>query len=741
MSTYNLTINAAALNLGATSFAELVFRRATVTDTYTIVPEFKSRVLMTDGMASIRLPPTTPGSVYECLIYGELRQKLRVFFVMPEADALLHELDLWTAWPNADSQGGGRAKWGLITGTLSDQSDLQTALNGKANTAHTHTIGQVDGLQTALDGKSNAGHGHSMSDVAGLNSTVSDLQAADAALANDILGRIANTEKGAANGVTPLDAGSKVPAAYLPSFVDDVLEYADLAAFPVSGETGKIYTALDTNKVYRWSGTVYVEISASPGSTDAVPEGVTNKYFTESRVLNAVLTGISFASNTAITAADTVLAAFGKLQAQVNDRLSNLSTPSATGIALSMAKSGTLGQIRALIAGQDIDVSATGADGVTISTVGRTLRYWAESLGIYGANAYRLFKPVRQVADGDLRVSSMLGGLRSSDGATDYGVSFGNPDYADHTGTLGAGSLDLQVRKSAAANLPSGTACVAIGQDNKVTGSRNVAISAINGATTVSGNDNYYMGPIIGNAVTGGDMNYSYGGTRIVGGFNKVIGGNDIGGGFYGTITGNHNMVMTGHSTVTGDGNVVIAPSATHTASNGLVLSSCPVFYGQSLRPRNMVAVSVRSSDLRVNDSPGAQVVELYLGSMSGFNYDGSWNTLTSNGLAAGSTNVYVAGYDFFFTAYVTVFAPGYPNDPAGMFKFDGCVRNVSATPALIVNKTTLYNPDATKGDAQIVWSSGKLLIQVSATSGTGAQKVNGSAFLQCIEPGPAGGY
>lgn len=85
----------------------------------------------------------------------------------------------------------------------------------------------------------------------------------------------------------------------------------------------------------------------------------------------------------------------------------------------------------------------------------------------------------------------MLGGLRSSDGATDYGVSFGNPDYADHTGTLGAGSLDLQVRKSAAANLPSGTACVAIGQDNKVTGSRNVAVSAINGATTVSGNDNY----------------------------------------------------------------------------------------------------------------------------------------------------------------------------------------------------------------------------------------------------------
>ncbi len=54
-----------------------------------------------------------------------------------------------------------------------------------------------------------------------------------------------------------------VPAAQLPSYVDDVLEYANLAGFPQSGETGKIYVALDTNLTYRWSGTAYVEISKS----------------------------------------------------------------------------------------------------------------------------------------------------------------------------------------------------------------------------------------------------------------------------------------------------------------------------------------------------------------------------------------------------------------------------------------------------------------------------------------------
>lgn len=68
---------------------------------------------------------------------------------------------------------------------------------------------------------------------------------------------------GAANGVAELDGTGKVPSSQLPSYVDDVEEYANLAAFPVTGESGKIYIALDTNLTYRWGGTTYVEISPS----------------------------------------------------------------------------------------------------------------------------------------------------------------------------------------------------------------------------------------------------------------------------------------------------------------------------------------------------------------------------------------------------------------------------------------------------------------------------------------------
>jgi len=55
----------------------------------------------------------------------------------------------------------------------------------------------------------------------------------------------------------------KVPAAQLPSYVDDVLEFANLAAFPATGESDKIYIAVDTNLTYRWSGTQYVVIASS----------------------------------------------------------------------------------------------------------------------------------------------------------------------------------------------------------------------------------------------------------------------------------------------------------------------------------------------------------------------------------------------------------------------------------------------------------------------------------------------
>lgn len=91
------------------------------------------------------------------------------------------------------------------------------------------------------------------------------------------------TNKGAANGYAGLDSSGKIPSAQLPGFVDDVLEFPNLGSFPGAGETGKLYIAMDTGRIYRWSGSAYVWISPSPGSTDDVPEGLVNQYFTNAR--------------------------------------------------------------------------------------------------------------------------------------------------------------------------------------------------------------------------------------------------------------------------------------------------------------------------------------------------------------------------------------------------------------------------------------------------------------------------
>lgn len=91
----------------------------------------------------------------------------------------------------------------------------------------------------------------------------------------DDVGRI----RAAISGLDGLKADlvdGKVPSSQLPSYVDDVLEFDDLAAFPATGESGKIYIALDTDKTYRWSGSTYAVISdyTLPAATASTKGGI-----------------------------------------------------------------------------------------------------------------------------------------------------------------------------------------------------------------------------------------------------------------------------------------------------------------------------------------------------------------------------------------------------------------------------------------------------------------------------------
>lgn len=64
--------------------------------------------------------------------------------------------------------------------------------------------------------------------------------------------------------------GGLIPAHQLPSYVDDVIEGElvsdtefDVEGFIIVPERGKIYVDITTNLSYRWSGSIYIEISKS----------------------------------------------------------------------------------------------------------------------------------------------------------------------------------------------------------------------------------------------------------------------------------------------------------------------------------------------------------------------------------------------------------------------------------------------------------------------------------------------
>lgn len=95
-----------------------------------------------------------------------------------------------------------------------------------------------------------------------------------------------------------------IKSTLLPSYVDDVLEYTSRSNFPSTGQAGKIYVALDTNKTYRWGGSTYVVISetiaigttagtaydgaAGKALADAVA-GIPNHYYNKTEIDDILL--------------------------------------------------------------------------------------------------------------------------------------------------------------------------------------------------------------------------------------------------------------------------------------------------------------------------------------------------------------------------------------------------------------------------------------------------------------------
>ena len=139
----------------------------------------------------------------------------------------------------------------------------QTALNGKVSTTR-----KVNGHALSADvtvSKSDVGLGN-------VDNTADTDKPVSTATQTALNAKMNSSARGAVNGVASLDENGKVPAAQLPSYVDDVIEgyyhegsfYTDTNhATTITGESGKIYIDLTSGgarQVYRWSGTGYAAI-------------------------------------------------------------------------------------------------------------------------------------------------------------------------------------------------------------------------------------------------------------------------------------------------------------------------------------------------------------------------------------------------------------------------------------------------------------------------------------------------
>lgn len=183
---------------------------------------------------------------------------------------------------------------------------------------------------------------------------------------NALLLKESLSNKGVPSGYASLDGAGHVPASELPSYVDDVVEYADFASLPVTGETGKIYVTLDTNLTYRWSGSIYVELT----DTTAVWGNVSGLLSNQTDLNNELAAINSKAETLNVTAhgVDTTSHTDPLIEINVDTTLFDVKafTYYINGVKYQYA--GVTGQSAGFVSGDDFLILGVNASGLVLNT-------------------------------------------------------------------------------------------------------------------------------------------------------------------------------------------------------------------------------------------------------------------------------------------------------------------------------------------------------------------------------------
>lgn len=254
------------------------------------------------------------------------------------------------------------------------------------------------------------------------------------------------------NGLPQLDNTKLIRSQYLPSYIDDIIEFDSILDFPVEGDLDKIYVDSNSQLAYRYQGTTYYPLGKG-GSSDDLVEGATNLFYTQARKADLVhsVNGLKGAVTTATVAqgakADTAV--------QPNQ----LATIATTGSYSNLNNvPGYVNQLGLLSMAPNKVLETNSSNNLVLTD--KIVRYVVQ--GYTNTTPYTNGLVTVRVDPTTLANSSLLFTLNGTGG---FGVAQ-NSLVGNQRGT---GAIDLQVIRDDATQVASGVYSVAIGTSNKAT--------------------------------------------------------------------------------------------------------------------------------------------------------------------------------------------------------------------------------------------------------------------------------